>query len=423
MVERPFKKILIVGAGPSGLLLAILLAKHGIPTEILEASHELDKQPRAAIYGSAAVPDLARAGIIEEVRRRGMSPTSMCWRRWADHGWITGMDGACMADVDGQDLRMACLVLDQLDQLMLEEFEGRHHGTVRWRHRVVDTGQDEDGAWVHVETPEGRRQIFADYVVGCDGATSQVRKSVFGDEFPGFTWDKQIVATNVYYDFDKYGFKDSSFVLHPEHFYMAARITSDGLYRVTYGESPGLSWEEMKARQPWKYELMLPGHPKPGEYKLVSMSPYKMHQRCAPAFRSGRILLAADAAHLCNPWGGMGITGGFVDVGGLYDCLAGIWDGRADDSILDLYSEKRVQKWRDIINPVSSDNFRRVSDPDPDSLPKRDPVMQACIKAEHDPELQRQMYMAGFALRYDFTQHYKDREGVNGGSGKEGEGK
>lgn len=188
---------------------------------------------------------------------------------------------------------------------------------------------------------------------------------------------------------------------------MAARLTEDGLYRVTYGESPGLTWEQMRERQPWKYEIMLPGHPKPDQYNLVTISPYKMHQRCAPSFRVGRILLAADAAHLCNPWGGMGITGGFVDVGGLYDCLAGIWDGKADESILDLYSEKRIEKWKTVIDPISQSNFRRVSDSDPDTLLERDPVMKACKDAEDDLEKQKGMYLNFFDMRYDFTQHYK----------------
>ncbi|KAJ2982039.1 hypothetical protein NUW58_g6532 [Xylaria curta] len=93
----------------------------------------------------------------------------------------------------------------------------------------------------------------------------------------------------------------------------------------------------------------------------------------------------------------MGITGGFIDVGGLYDCLAGIWDGKADESILDLYSEKRIEKWKTVINPVSSDNFRRVSDSDPATILERDPVLQACKEAENDPETQKKMALMAFS--------------------------
>lgn len=189
---------------------------------------------------------------------------------------------------------------------------------------------------------------------------------------------------------------------------MAARITRDGLYRITYGETPGLSREEYLARQPWKFETMLPGHPKPDEYKMINFSPYRMHQRCAPRFRVGRVLLAADAAHLCNPWGGLGITGGFVDVGGLYDCLAGIWDGRADESILDLYSEKRIEKWKTVIDPISSENFRRVSDKEPATRLERDEFLQMLKKAETDKVLLKELLLGPMDVRYDFTQHYKD---------------
>jgi hypothetical protein len=103
----------------------------------------------------------------------------------------------------------------------------------------------------------------------------------------------------------------------------------------------------------------------------------------------------------------MGITGGFIDVGGLYECLSGIWDGKTDESILDIYSEKRIEKWKTIIDPVSQDNFRRVSDSNPETLLERDHFLQACKKAEGDKGLMRNMLMTGFGLRYDFTQHYK----------------
>lgn len=80
-----------------------------------------------------------------------------------------------------------------------------------------------------------------------------------------------------------------------------AQITKDGLLRITYGEETGLTWEQMRARQPDKYKAFVPGKPEPDEYKIVNFSPYKIHQRCAEKFRVGRICIAADAAHLCNP--------------------------------------------------------------------------------------------------------------------------
>ncbi|KAI6327106.1 hypothetical protein MCOR34_000536 [Pyricularia oryzae] len=284
---------------------------------------------------------------------------------------------------------------------------------VSWRHRVLDVGQDEERkvAWVDVATPEGRKRVEGDYVVGCDGAASQVRRSLFGQDYPGFTWEKQIVATNTYYDFTKFGWGDVSMVIHPDNFFMAAKMDSDGLYRVTYGEKPGLTTEQMRARQAARFEEILPGHPKPSDYTVVNFSPYKMHQRCAPSFRVGRILLAADAAHLCNPWGGLGITGGFVDVGGLADCFIGINEGLADESILDLYSEKRMEKWRTVTDPISQGNFRRIGHTeDPSSLGQTDEFMQLLKKAEKDPQLAKNLAMGSLSLRYDFTQHYRQKD-------------
>jgi 2-polyprenyl-6-methoxyphenol hydroxylase-like FAD-dependent oxidoreductase len=83
---------------------------------------------------------------------------------------------------------------------------------------------------------------------------------------------------------------------------MAARITKDGLWRLTYGENKvDLTREEMLEWQPIKFKETIPGHLDPRDYKVVNFSLYKVHQRLTKKIRVGRFLLAADAAHLCNP--------------------------------------------------------------------------------------------------------------------------
>ena len=82
---------------------------------------------------------------------------------------------------------------------------------------------------------------------------------------------------------------------------MVARLTKNadgsGYWRVSYGDKAGLTREELIARQPMKFEAMLPGRPKPGAYELAAINPYKIHQRLVDKMRIGRFCLAADAAH------------------------------------------------------------------------------------------------------------------------------
>ena len=199
---------------------------------------------------------------------------------------------------------------------------------------------------------------------------------------------------------------------------MAARISTDGMWRITYGELPGLTLDQLKERQEMKFEQMLPGNPKPDQYKVVNFSPYRVHQRLAPRLREGRIMLAADAAHLCNPFGGMGLTSGIVDIGGLYDCLAGIYTNKADpDFILEKYHEVRSEKFHKVINPISSGNIVRLFGQDPDKAGENDEFLKLCKAAETDEKLQDQFTLAAMALTHDFKQYYKkDERSQEGGS-------
>ncbi|KAM5360111.1 hypothetical protein ACJZ2D_013970 [Fusarium nematophilum] len=395
--------VLIAGAGPSGLTLALLLAKQGINITLVDMAPELDSAPRATHYSWPAVYELERAGVLEEVISKGFivdNPVS--WRR---------LDGTLLAQVDiesiPRDKRMVCLPLNHLTSILGEHLSKEPSATVLWNHKVVSVGQDTSQAWVDVETPSGKQVLKADYIVGCDGANSQVRRSLFGDaDFPGRTWDEQIVATNAYYDMTKSGWgDDSAFIVDPEHWGMIAKIQPDGLLRISYGEVPGLSREEYIARQPMKFKAILPGNPDPDSFRLVSISPYKVHQRLARSLRVGKILLAADAAHLCNPFGGLGLTGGLVDVGNLYDCLLGIHQDLATEAILDRYSAVRRQKYLGIIDPVSSENLRRLKQ-DSEAADK-DSLFEMLRKAKSDRALSVKLNEGLWSIMHDFRKEYK----------------
>ncbi|KAJ5808059.1 hypothetical protein N7474_009328 [Penicillium riverlandense] len=418
------QKVIVVGAGPSGLILGLLLSKQGIQVELLDAGAELDKQPRAAHYASPAAYELSRAGVLEDVKARGLLPQSFAWRK-LDTTFVAGLN--LQALPPDYPYKMVVLPLDRLGKLLYEHIQRQPTAEVKWSHKVVRIGQGQEKAWVEVETPSGLQRSEADYVIGCDGASSTVRQELFGPEYPGETLNAQIIATNVrpmalkddsyaylyyqvYYDFDRYGYWDSNFIIHPKNWYMAARITTDGLYRVSYGDIPGLSREEYLARQPQRYEEILPGNPKPGEYRITNISPYRLQQRCAPSFRVGRILLAADAAHLCNPFGGLGLTGGIADVGSLFDALMGIHKDLADDAILDKYSEVRKRIWAETIDPMSRENFRRLHDQDPDKARENDEFFQLCVKSETDSELAKDLALGLEVLRHDMTQYYTKKE-------------
>lgn len=221
MVDKGDKPwIIIVGAGPAGLVLALLLGQKKIPVRVVEMAHELDSRPRATHYSAPANHELRRAGLMDEILQKGFIPGDVAWRK-LDGTYLAGMNNLA----GNKDDSMACLPLDQLGQIVLRELLKQPTVQLSWGHKVVGVGQDDDGAWVDIEVqPDAQTlQLKAQYVVGCDGANSQVRKSLFGKSFPGFTWDEQIVATNV-----------SSYLASPERVF---GLTKNDNRRTTHSKS------------------------------------------------------------------------------------------------------------------------------------------------------------------------------------------
>ncbi|KAL4889331.1 hypothetical protein BDV59DRAFT_205319 [Aspergillus ambiguus] len=389
-------KVVIVGAGPCGLLLTVLLSKQGIHVQLLEASSKLDEQPRACHYSAPAKYELARAGVLDKIEEEGFHPSGL--------------------DTDLRMHQIVCLELGRVIKILYDEASKSKHAEILMNHEMTGIDQTSPLPRIRVRLPSGESRIFdADYIVGCDGANSQVRRSLFGDrQFPGCTWEQQIIATNVYYDFDRFKYDDSNFIIDQNNWYMAAKISKNNLWRVTYGDVSGLTKEQYIERLPMRYKQLLPGQPEPSEYKVINVGPYKMHQRLAPSMRAGNILLVGDAAHLCNPFGGFGLTGGIADAGALYDALIGIHMGKADDNILDQYDIIRREKYRTIVDPMSTAHFKRLWAKDPDTTIAEDEFLHFAKAAATNKQLARQAQQGAMSLRCDLTKFYNTAAKDNG---------
>ncbi|KAJ9616457.1 hypothetical protein H2200_000175 [Cladophialophora chaetospira] len=412
--KKPFEKIIIAGAGPAGLLLALLLSQHNIPSIVLESWDRLDERLRATQYGIPATRVFRKAGLLDDFRAASITSfPSICWRRVSDHQRLTGIDLSVVKDDPD---RMTILPLNEIIKIIYRHCIEKGNGLVeiKFNHKVVGAAQDANSAWVDVEAgAEGevkeQKRYTADYVVGCDGATSTVRKTLFGRDWPGQTFDFRLLVQNVWYDgFEKHGWDGGNYMVDPDYWGLIAKRGKGGLWRVTYGDKlTGLSDEEYLIRRNTAFKKLLPGHPGPGQYKITQTDQFRIHNRCVEKMKVGRILLAADAAHVCNPFGGYGCMTGVLDAGGLADCLIGLYEGKADESILDLYADIRREKFMKFVDMRSMKNMNRIMNTDPDTVLETDPFLQLLKGLEGDDVATKAFLLKHSSIEYDFTQHYR----------------
>ena len=182
--------IIIVGAGPSGLLLTLLLARlTSIPSiTVLERDASPTNETRAVFYQPVAFYEFKRAGIFDAVDKVALKPNKAVWR---------DMTGKSLFDmITGRG--MLALTMNLLAGIAADELQSTPRVQLKWSHEVVSLGEADGVAWVHVKTGTAQHRLQADYVVGCDGGGSTVRRCLFGENsMPGFTWDKNLVAADA----------------------------------------------------------------------------------------------------------------------------------------------------------------------------------------------------------------------------------
>jgi 3-(3-hydroxy-phenyl)propionate hydroxylase/6-hydroxy-3-succinoylpyridine 3-monooxygenase len=350
-------QVLIVGAGPVGLMTALGLARENIEVCLIEAEDKIVYTPRAISYAWPIFTPLEALGVLDDMMVAGHTVDERTWRVFKtgetiiyNHDAVRGLTNRPYSLTLGQD-RLAEVILKHL---------GRYPNvTIHWGTRFTSLTQSDRDVTVLADQLGETVQFKADWVVAGDGGRSAVRKSV-GIPLDGFTWPQRFVATNIYFDFEKHGW-NSGYLIDPVYGAVIYRIDEKSLWRFTFAEDANLPIEDALPRIMTFANTVLPGDK---QFGLVLHSEYNMHQRSARSYRAGRVLLAGDAAHLTNPTSGFGLMGGLYDSFLLSETLAAVVKRDADDKILDRYSEERRKVFDEVTSPVSTESFRLVFNSD-----------------------------------------------------------
>lgn len=352
--------VLVAGAGPVGLLTALGLARCGVRVTVLECEPAIVDSPRAVVYHWSVLDGLERLGVLEDAKRIGIIKQDYMYRIFATGESIRWS----LAALTGHTTHPYNVHLGQnrLAEVALEHLHRFADAAVHWNARVTAVRQEQAGVTVTASTPDGPRDFRAGWVVAADGARSGVRQAL-GIGFPGTTWPERFVATNVRYAFDGLGLALATLMIDPRLGAIIVKIDDSDLWRCTYCEDASLPEASVLERMPGFFRSILGAG---GEYGLVQYSPYRMHQRAAERFRAGRVLLAGDAAHVTNPTGGLGLTSGLFDCFVLYEALAAVIHGEADEEVLDRYADERRRIFWERTSPQACENKRLIyhsSDP------------------------------------------------------------
>ncbi len=303
------KSVIIVGAGPVGLLTALRLGQEGIDTLVLEKNEKLEHATRALVYHPMVLGLLETVGVLPKVLEAGyLNTQGITWRK---------LDGEAIANmkVEGEEADKFGGVLmigqSRMNEIYLEEI--KKYPSVDVIFGATCVGVEETASSVKVMTWQrsNREQDITyetDYVLASDGAGSTIRRSLC-IPFHGYSWPNwKAVSAQVEYDFiTENGWGPISIIVDQVDWAVIVLTGEDAegtgcppeksIFRVVYGEHPDLPQSKdmiMKRAVSQVSKYTKKGSP----YKVVSVEPYYLQQRCAAQARKGRVVLAGDALHV-----------------------------------------------------------------------------------------------------------------------------
>jgi 2-polyprenyl-6-methoxyphenol hydroxylase-like FAD-dependent oxidoreductase len=330
--------VLVVGAGPTGLMLANQLARRRVRTLIIDRHRGPARKTRALGVHARTLEIYARLGVVDRALKLGKRGTGA--NMWAQ--------GRKMARIPlgeaGRDITPYpfILVLGQDDNERILGDRLRDFGEqVQWNTELLGIEQRSDHVTATLRLPDGgTRQLTAAWVAGCDGARSATRE-LNGIGFPGapyehvfYVADTEVTGNMVAGEVNIYLWQRGFHLLFP--------MRGDNHWRVV-----GILPPDLRGEEGTTFDDVIPSLRAEAEMGLQFracswFSTYRIHHRVASRFRDRRCFLLGDAAHIHSPVGAQGMNTGLQDAYNLAWKLALVVKAEADATLLDSYEAERV---------------------------------------------------------------------------------
>ena len=346
---RSHHPVLIAGAGPAGMVTALELARHGVPSVLVTAELQVSQGSRAIVFTRRSMEILQQVGVD-----RRMSENGLPWRFGNSiYQGRTVFRMEAPHDADDRFFPMLNIQQQYLEEYLLDACAAQPLIDLRWGNKLARIEPRADHVRATLDTPEGEYAMEADWLVAADGGRSGIREQL-GLKLEGASYEGRFVIADIRIDLplptERLAFFDP--VWNPGNTILMHR-EPHGIWRVDYQLPPGeepdeaLRPESLKARI--DAQLAMIGHAgTPWEMDWCSV--YSARALTLPDYRHGRVLFTGDAAHLLPIFGVRGANTGFQDAQALGWQLAFVVKRLAGEALLANYSAERVGAAREIID-------------------------------------------------------------------------
>lgn len=346
---QPRHPVVIAGAGPAGMVTALELARHGVPSVLLNSELQVSQGSRAIVFTRRSMEILQQVGVAGRMTASGLP-----WRFGNSiYQGQTVFRMEAPHDADDRFFPMLNLQQQYLEEYLLDACAASPLIELRWGNKVVGVQQQADHARLTVDTPEGEYALEAGWLVAADGGRSDIR-TMLGLKLEGASYEGFFVIADIRIDLplptERLAFFDP--VWNPGNTILMHR-EPHGIWRVDYQLPPGekpedaLRPESLKARIDAQLEMIgFGGTP----WEMDWSSVYSARTLTLPDYVSGRVIFTGDAAHLLPIFGVRGANTAFQDAQSLGWHLAFVLKGLAGERLLANHSAERVGAAREIID-------------------------------------------------------------------------